>query len=52
MMDAAIEKGAKLILGAVDGIDITEGKVTGVRVKGVRQNKFNNSECVCTVYTS
>ena len=34
MMDAAIEKGSKLIYGAVEGVDIIEGKITGVRVKG------------------
>lgn len=34
MMNAAIEKGAELIFGAVEGVDIIEGKVTGVRVTG------------------
>lgn len=34
MMNAAIEKGSKLIFGAVEGVDIVEGKVTGVRVTG------------------
>ena len=38
MMNAAIEKGAKLIFGAVEGIDISEGKVTGVRVTGKQPN--------------
>lgn len=42
MMNAAIEKGAKLIFGAVEGVDIIEGKVTGVRVTGKQLIKQHN----------
>lgn len=34
LMDAAIKKGTKLVMGAVEGIDIVEGKVVGVRITG------------------
>lgn len=49
MMDAAIEKGSKLIFGAVEGVDIIEGKVTGVRVTGklvYMWSEVNESKCV------
>lgn len=49
MMDAAIEKGSKLIFGAVEGVDIVEGKVTGVRVTGnlvYMWREVNKSKCV------
>jgi hypothetical protein len=42
MMNAAIEKGSKLIFGAVEGVDIIEGKVTGVRVTGKQLIKQYN----------
>jgi hypothetical protein len=35
LMDAAIKKGTKLVIGAVEGIDIVEGKVVGVRIAGI-----------------
>ena len=35
LMDAAIKKGTKLVMGAVEGIDIVEGKVVGVRIAGM-----------------
>ena len=34
LMEAAIEKGAKLLYGVVDGIEITDGKVAGVKIAG------------------
>jgi hypothetical protein len=42
MMNAAIEKGSKLIFGAVEGVDIIEGKVTVVRVTGKQLIKQDN----------
>lgn len=35
LMDAAVKKGTKLVMGAVEGIDIVEGKVVGVRIAGM-----------------
>jgi predicted peroxiredoxin len=35
LMDAAIKMGTKLVMGAVEGIDIVEGKVVGVRIAGI-----------------
>jgi hypothetical protein len=35
LMDAAIKMGTKLVMGAVEGIDIVEGKVVGVRIAGM-----------------
>ena len=37
LMNAAIEKGAKLLYGAVEGIDIVEGKIKGVKISGDNQ---------------
>lgn len=34
LMDAAISKGVTLVHGTVEGIDIVDGKVTGVRITG------------------
>ena len=34
LMNAAIERGAKLLHGAVEGIDIVEGKIKGVKISG------------------
>jgi hypothetical protein len=35
LMDAAILKGAKLLHGAVEGVNIVDGKITGVRIAGI-----------------
>lgn len=34
LMDAAIERGARLVHGTVEGIDIVDGKVAGVKISG------------------
>lgn len=41
LMEAAIKKGTKLVMGAVEGIDIVEGKVVGVRITGTLQSHLS-----------
>ena len=40
LMTAAIERGARLLHGAVEGVDIIEGKVTGVKIAGFTAKSY------------